>query len=62
MTHSSRLKKAGDWLRYNVAGYDLFIIRDRQDNINAFHNVCRHRAYPVIEKEGQGTAQILACR
>ncbi|KAI0155595.1 Rieske [2Fe-2S] iron-sulfur domain-containing protein [Pestalotiopsis sp. NC0098] len=62
MTHSSRLKKAGDWLRYNVASYDLFIIRDRQDNINAFHNVCRHRAYPVIEKEGQGTAQILACR
>ncbi|KAI7784972.1 naphthalenedioxygenase subunit alpha [Diaporthe eres] len=62
MTHHSRLKGPGDWLRYNVAGYDLIIIRDRQDNINAFHNVCRHRAYPVVEKEGQGTAMILACR
>ncbi|KAI0444652.1 Rieske [2Fe-2S] iron-sulfur domain-containing protein [Xylaria telfairii] len=62
MTHSSRLQDAGDWLRYNVAGYDLIIVRDRQGNINAFHNVCRHRAYPVIEKEKQGTAAILACR
>lgn len=62
MTHSSRLKGAGDWLRYNVAGYDLIIIRDRQGNIGAFHNVCRHRAYPVVEKEGSGTAMILACR
>lgn len=62
MTHHSRLKGPGDWLRYNVAGYDLIIIRDREGNINAFHNVCRHRAYPVVEKEGQGTAMILACR
>lgn len=62
MTHQSRFKGPGDWLRYNVAGYDLIIIRDRQGNINAFHNVCRHRAYPVVEKEGSGTAMILACR
>ncbi|KAF7590291.1 hypothetical protein BBP40_003028 [Aspergillus hancockii] len=62
ITHSSRLKEAGDWLRYEIAGYDFFLTRDRQGNINAFHNVCRHRAYPVIEKQGQGNAKILACR
>lgn len=62
ITHSSRLKEAGDWLRYEMAGFDFIITRDRQDNINAFHNVCRHRAYPVIEKEGSGNAKILACR
>ncbi|ODM19306.1 hypothetical protein SI65_05923 [Aspergillus cristatus] len=62
MTHSSRIKEAGDWLRYELAGFDFIIIRDRQNNINAFHNVCRHRAYPVIEKQGQGNAKIIACR
>jgi phenylpropionate dioxygenase-like ring-hydroxylating dioxygenase large terminal subunit len=62
ITHSSRLKEAGDWLRYSVAGFDFIITQDRQGNINAFHNVCRHRAYPVIEKEGSGNAKILACR
>jgi phenylpropionate dioxygenase-like ring-hydroxylating dioxygenase large terminal subunit len=62
MTHSSRLKNAGDWLRYNVAGYDFIITKDRQGDINAFHNVCRHRAYPVVEDEGCGNKKILACR
>jgi phenylpropionate dioxygenase-like ring-hydroxylating dioxygenase large terminal subunit len=62
ITHSSRLKEAGDWLRFEIAGYDFIITLDRQGNINAFHNVCRHRAYPVIEKQGQGNAKILACR
>ncbi|KAJ9658480.1 hypothetical protein H2201_007799 [Coniosporium apollinis] len=62
ITHSSRLRETGDWLRYDVAGFDFIIARDRQGNINAFHNVCRHRAYPVIEKQGQGNAKILACR
>jgi phenylpropionate dioxygenase-like ring-hydroxylating dioxygenase large terminal subunit len=61
-THNSRLKETGDWLRYEVAGFDFIITRDRAGNINAFHNVCRHRAYPVIEKEGCGNAKILACR
>ncbi|OJJ61684.1 hypothetical protein ASPSYDRAFT_75729 [Aspergillus sydowii CBS 593.65] len=62
MTHSSRLKEVGDWLRYELAGFDILIIRDRQGSVNAFHNICRHRAYPVVENEGSGNAKILACR
>ncbi|KAJ4363499.1 hypothetical protein N0V83_009794 [Neocucurbitaria cava] len=63
ITHSSRLKETGDWLRFkNVAGFDFIITRDRTGNINAFHNVCRHRAYPVVEEEDAGNKKILACR
>ncbi|KAJ5612858.1 hypothetical protein N7510_006052 [Penicillium lagena] len=62
MTHSLRIKEPGDWLRYEIAGFDFIITRDRQGNVNAFHNVCRHRAYPVIEKQGSGNSKILACR
>ncbi|KAF2819323.1 putative Rieske 2Fe-2S family protein [Ophiobolus disseminans] len=62
MTHTTRVKNTGDWLRYTVAGYDIIITKDRSGKVNAFHNVCRHRAYPVIEKEGSGNAKILACR
>ncbi|RSM07475.1 hypothetical protein CEP52_005179 [Fusarium oligoseptatum] len=62
ITHRSRLKEPGDWLRYELAGFDFIITRDRKNNINAFHNICRHRAYTVIEKEGSGNAKILACR
>jgi len=34
---------------------------DRNNKINAFHNICRHRAYPVVDKE-EGAAKILSCR
>ncbi|KAJ5953627.1 hypothetical protein N7454_000523 [Penicillium verhagenii] len=62
ITHSSRVKNPGDWLRYDIAGFDFIITRDRQGDVNAFHNVCRHRAYPVVEKEGSGNSKILSCR
>lgn len=60
-THRSRFQQAGDFLRYTIAGYDFVIIQDRQNNINAFHNVCRHRAYQVVE-ESEGRKNILSCR
>jgi len=61
ITHSLRLKEAGDFLRYQIAGFDFVISRDRSGNITAFHNVCRHRAYPVVEQD-KGTAKIFSCR
>jgi len=60
-THKSRVKEAGDWVRYDIAGFNFIISRDRSGNIHAFHNICRHRAYPVVEKDN-GTAKIFACR
>lgn len=61
ITHRNRVREPGDFLRYSFAGFDIVIIQDRNCNINAFHNVCRHRAYPVVEKTS-GTAKILSCR
>lgn len=61
ITHSLRLKNPGEWLRYEMAGFDFILSCDRGGNIHAFHNVCRHRAYPVVEEQ-KGTAKIFACR
>ncbi|RYN29084.1 hypothetical protein AA0113_g5769 [Alternaria arborescens] len=61
LTHKSRLANPGDFLRYNVANYDIVVSKDRSGEINTFHNVCRHRAYPVVEKDG-GNAKIFSCK
>lgn len=61
ITHKVRFPNAGDWLRYEVAGFPFILCRDREGKINGFHNVCRHRAYPVVEGD-KGTAKIFACR
>ncbi|KAF2964474.1 hypothetical protein GQX73_g9098 [Xylaria multiplex] len=60
-THKIRLPNPGDWLRYQVAGFDFVIAKDRTGVINAFHNVCRHRAFPVVTSDG-GNNSILACK
>ena len=61
LTHSSRLQQPGDFLRYTVAGYDFVVLMDRTKKINAFHNVCRHRAFPVVT-EKEGTSRIFSCK
>jgi phenylpropionate dioxygenase-like ring-hydroxylating dioxygenase large terminal subunit len=60
-THKLRLPNPGDWLRYEVSGFQFVIVKDRDGNINAFHNVCRHRAFPVVTEE-KGTSRIFACK
>lgn len=56
---------------FQVAGYAFFLLRDREGTLRAFHNVCRHRAFPVIgsKKEGEvtptteaGKVSVLACK
>ena len=61
ITHKVRLEKAGDWLKYEIAGFEFVLCRDREGNINGFHNVCRHRAFPVVTKD-QGCAKIFTCQ
>lgn len=61
VTHQNRLVETGDFLRITEAGITFFLIKDRQGTIRAHHNVCRHRAYPLVEKAA-GTVSVLACK
>lgn len=61
ISHSLQFQQAGGYVRYETAGYPFFIIRDRQGNIQAFLNICRHRAFPLVH-EDEGKASILACK
>ncbi|KAB8227325.1 aromatic ring-hydroxylating oxygenase subunit alpha [Aspergillus alliaceus] len=61
ITHKLRFSSTGDYLVYDIAGYPIILVRDKDGNINAFHNVCRHRAFPVVTEE-KGKARIFACK
>ncbi|KAJ9604962.1 hypothetical protein H2200_010351 [Cladophialophora chaetospira] len=60
ITHSLRLKDPGDYLRYDVAGFQFVLSKDREGKIHGFHNVCRHRAFPLVTQEA-GQAKIFSC-
>ncbi|KAJ5760139.1 ISP domain-containing protein [Penicillium odoratum] len=61
LTHSSRFTKAGDFISFTVANFSFFLIQDRDGNINGFHNICRHRAFPVVQAQS-GFTSILSCK
>ena len=61
ITHKIRLSQPGDFLKFDAAGYQFILCRDREGNINGFHNVCRHRAFPVVLQD-QGSSRILSCK
>ena len=41
--YAHQLNRAGDVRPIQVAGLPLFLLRNQQGEIVAFHNVCRHR-------------------
>ena len=61
VTHQMRFNKPGDWLKFTIAGFEFVIAKDRTGKINAFHNICRHRAFPVVTGE-KGCAKIFSCQ
>lgn len=61
LTHTIRLHKPGEFVSFTYAGFSFFLIRDRDGNINGFHNICRHRAYPIVQARS-GTAKVLSCK
>jgi phenylpropionate dioxygenase-like ring-hydroxylating dioxygenase large terminal subunit len=61
VTHNLRFKKPGDFYRFEMAGFSFVLCLDREGNLNGFHNICRHRAFPLISQD-EGNTPILSCK
>ncbi|HKD46915.1 MAG TPA: aromatic ring-hydroxylating dioxygenase subunit alpha [Rhizomicrobium sp.] len=42
------LPRAGDYLADVLAGYPVVVVRDEKGKLRGYHNVCRHRAGPLV--------------
>jgi phenylpropionate dioxygenase-like ring-hydroxylating dioxygenase large terminal subunit len=61
VTHKLRFTKPGDFYCFREAGFPFVLCLDREGNLNGFHNICRHRAFPVVTGE-EGNVKIFACK
>ncbi len=57
--HVGQLAEPGAWFVTEVAGDPVIVLRDFEDGIRAFFNVCRHRGGPLATKDGCG--RVLKC-
>lgn len=58
--HDCEVAHAGDYLTVQVGEYPLLVVRDRDGEVRAFHNSCRHRGSRICTAE-HGTTPRLVC-
>jgi choline monooxygenase len=59
--HAQGLREPGDYLACDIAGWPLVIVLDDDGELRGHHNVCRHRAGPLVD-DGCGRVPSLVCR
>ena len=47
---TSNLKQKGEAVPFNLLGIPLIILKDKNDKIRVFHNVCSHRGYKLLNE------------
>ena len=57
--HASQLQRPGDYFALDLHGRSLFCVKDREGDVRAFYNACRHRAHQLVE--GSGRKRVLVC-
>jgi Rieske 2Fe-2S family protein len=51
----------GAWTAITVGGLPVLLVRDREGELRAFLNVCRHRAAPLCDVGATGSGVALSC-
>ena len=59
--HVSELAQPGDVVAATIAGFPVIAVR-APEGIQAFHNVCRHRAGPLFDGERGNCGAMLTCK
>ena len=49
---SSLIPNIGDWFTAEVVGYPILVVRDKENKINAYLNICSHRGAKLAEGKG----------
>ena len=57
---ASRIAHTGDCVPVSVAGLPLILTRDSEQQVRAFHNVCRHRGARILRSACYGE-RLLRC-
>ncbi len=60
--HESEIAKAGDVLASDVAGWPVLVVRTPEGELKGFHNVCRHRAGPLVADGASHCGKELTCK
>jgi len=58
---AERVAEPGAWLRVEIAGESILLVRGKDEQIRAFYNVCRHRGSRICDDEQGQVRTYLRC-
>lgn len=61
VSHKARYREPGDFVQYEMAGFNFIVVKNKDHEIVAFHNICRHRAFPLVQVPS-GRVRIFSCK
>ena len=59
--HVSMLREPGSYIVREIVDQSVLILRDRDNTLKAYFNVCQHRAHRLLEGEGQLPSAAIVC-
>ncbi|MDZ4734987.1 MAG: aromatic ring-hydroxylating dioxygenase subunit alpha [Rhodospirillaceae bacterium] len=60
--HLSDIPAPGDYLRFDLLDQSAIVVRNEAGRVGAFHNVCRHRAFRLLDDAQGRTQSAIRCR
>ncbi len=57
--HVSQVAKPGDFVTFDLGPDSIVVLRDRDSQLRAFHNVCRHRGARLLDGSGHCPGSIV---
>jgi phenylpropionate dioxygenase-like ring-hydroxylating dioxygenase large terminal subunit len=55
------LVKAGDYRVVQIGTFSILVVLDKSGNLNAFHNLCRHRGTTLVDEEKGNIGAAIVC-
>lgn len=56
--HVEKLREPGSYTTVEIAGHPIAVVRDKEGELRAFYNVCKHRAHALLSGDGN-TSRIM---
>ena len=61
VAHVSQLANPGDFVRHDLAGESVIVVRDRSGELRALYNFCTHRGARLLEGEAGNCGRAVTC-
>ena len=59
LCHEEKLAEPGSYVATQIEGQSIFACRDKDGELRAFYNVCKHRGHELLQ--GSGKTKAIAC-